>query len=392
MLLNLKFVVGLLATAAISAASNNTGFSVDLVRRSDSIRYSQFDAQRTHKHLMGITWKYIQALENFLQNTGKEFPLKFKSHEKRSSATIDLVDVQNGVEWAGELRFGTPEQSIYFDFDTGSADTLCNPNAYNPKKSSTSSNTHTSFSTAYGDGTQAHGNIYTDVFHAGGIHAKHVAIGHSTSTFISSSERPNQGIAGLANPSIQAFDSKFKPFFTDIRDQKVVNQGVFQFTIKAGSCSTLQLGRIDKSKFKGDLTWVNYNPALGFYVVPAKVNGKSILTIIDSGTTLIIGPTSQIRSLMQKLPNVTMFISNGALHGRFPCNKPPKVTFNFGGKDFSLGKDQISYGKSGNECVLSIVGQDGMPLNAWIVGDSFFQTVSVVFDQDNNRVGFAPQA
>lgn len=392
MLLNLKFVTGLLATAALASASENDGISVDLFRRSDSPRYAQLDVERVHKHLVGINLKYFKAFENFFKNTGKVHPLKLKSHNKRWSATIDLVDIKSELEWGGELRFGTPEQGVYFDFDTGSADTIANTDAYVPAKSSTSNDTHSTFLTGYGDGTKAHGDVYTDVLHVGSIHAKHVAIGHSKSTFIPDSERPNQGLVGLANPSIQAFDSKFKPLFTELRDQKAVHQGVFQFTLKAGDGSTLQLGRVDKSKFTGDLTWLNYNPALGFYLVTGKVNGKLILTIIDSGTTLIIGPTFQVRSLLQKLPNVSMFTNRGALYGRFPCDQPPKVTFNFGGKDFTLGKDQVSYGKSGNDCVLSIMGQDNLPLHAWIVGDSFFQTASVVFDQDNHRIGFAHQA
>ncbi|WFD20569.1 cathepsin D [Malassezia caprae] len=392
MLLNLKFVVGLVATAALASASEDAGISVELFRRSDSPRYSQLDVERTYKHLEGINLKYLKAFANFLKNTGKEHPLKLKSHNKRWTASIDLVDIKSELEWGGELRFGTPEQSVYFDFDTGSADTIANPDAYVPSKSNTAEDTHSKFSAGYGDGTNAHGHVYTDVFRAGSIHAKKVAIGHSKSTFIPNSEHPNQGIAGLSHPSIQAFDSKYKPFFTELRDQKAVHQGVFQFTLKAGNGSTLELGRIDESKFNGKLTWVNYNPALGFYLMTAKVNGNKILAIIDSGTTLIIGPTGQVRSLLQKLPNVSMFTKDNTLYGRFPCNQPPKVTFNFGGKDFTLGKDQVSYGKSGNDCVLSVVGQDNLPLHAWVVGDSFFQMASIVFDQDNNRVGFAPQA
>lgn len=392
MQLNLKFVVGLIAAATFASASENAGTLVELSRRSDSIRHSELDVQRTHKHIKGLHVKYLKAFENFLKNTGKEHPLKLSSHNKRWAANINLVDIDSEVEWGGQLSFGTPEQSIYFDFDTGSSDTLVNPDAYSPKTSSTSNRTSSTFSAAYGDGTSAKGNIYTDAFRAGSIHAKNVAIGHSKTTFIHSSESPNQGIAGLANPSIQAFDSQFKPFFTDLRDQKAVRQGAFQFTIKPGDGSTLQLGTIDHSKFTGNLTWLDYNPLLGFYVVGAKVNNQKILTVLDSGTTLIIGPTDQVRSLMQKLPNVSMYTDQGSLYGRFPCDQTPKITFTFGGQDFTLGKDQVRYGKSNNECVLSVVGQDGLPLNAWVIGDSFFQMASVVFDQDNNRVGLAPQA
>ncbi|WFD27783.1 cathepsin D [Malassezia nana] len=392
MQLSLKFVIGLVASAAFASASQQEGIVVDLTRRSDSPQYSEFNVQRTQNHLMGINAKYYKALENYHKNTGKEHPLKKSSLDKRWTATIDLVDINSEVEWAGQLRYGTPLQSFYVDFDTGSSDTLVNPSAYDPKKSSTSNNTHTTFSAAYGDGTKAEGPVYTDVFQVGSIKAKNVAIGRSKKTFIESSESPNQGIAGLALPSIQTFDSKYKPFFTELVSQKAIPRGVFQFTLKPGQGSTLQLGFIDKSKFTGDLSWVDYNPVLGFYLTTATLNNRKILAIIDSGTTLIIGPAGQVRSVLQKLPNVTMFTHKGSLYGRYPCNKPPKVTINVAGKDFTLGKEQTSYGKSQNECVLSVVGQEGLPLNAWIVGDVFFQMASIVFDQDKNRMGFATQA
>lgn len=392
MLLSLKFVIGLIASAAFVSASQQEGIVVDLIRRSDSLQYSEFNVQRTQKHLVGVNSKYQKALENYHKNTGKEHPLKKTSHEKRWTATIDLVDIKSQLEWAGQLHYGTPLQSFYIDFDTGSADTIVNPGAYDPNKSSTSNNTHTTFTAGYGDGTRSNGTVYTDVFHVGDINAKHVAIGRSIKPFLDSYEYPNQGIAGLSHPSIQTFAKEYKPFFTELRAQKAIPRGVFQFTLKPGQGSTLQLGFIDKSKFTGNLSWVDYNPALGFYITPASLNNQKILAIIDSGTTLIIGPASQVRSLLQKLPNVTLFTHDGSLYGRFPCDKPPKVTINVAGKDFTLGKEQVFYGKSQHECVLSVLGQDHLPLNAWIVGDAFFQMASIVFDQDNSRLGFAPQA
>lgn len=65
---------------------------------------------------------------------------------------------------------------------------------------------------------------------------------------------------------------------------------------------------------------------------------------------------------------------------------------NYAGKDFTLGNSQLQFGTSGGKCVLSVSGIDNLPMNAWVVGDVFFQMASVIFDQGNNRFGFATQA
>ena len=68
------------------------------------------------------------------------------------------------------------------------------------------------------------------------------------------------------------------------------------------------------------------------------------------------------------------------------------VDFEINGKKYKLDKQQASYGTSFGRCVLSIMGQRGLPMHAWVLGDAFMQGVSVVFDMGRNRMGFAPSA
>lgn len=390
----LKTVLGLTVVAAGLVSAEPADQVVSLERRAKFLLADGvLDVLGLTKHLEGINKKYAQSMKNYHANTGEDHPLlrfiKDLLDKRAGSGEISLVDVESDQLWAGQVSFGG--QKMYVDFDTGSGDLLVNPNAYSPSKSKTSKNTHQPFRTAYGDGTTAQGTIFTDNFSIGSLSANNVAIGRSTQTFITG-EAPNQGIAGMSFPSIQAFPKQYPPFFVSLKNQKKVSQGVFQFTIKSGSGSTLRLGSIDSSKFQGSLVYSGVDPSQGFWATKAKVNGVSINAILDTGSTVISGPTHEVRQVFGKMHGLMTFTQQGQLFASFDCANPPTITFNFNGHDFKLGRHETSYGTVNGRCVLSIVGQDNLPMNAWIVGDSFFQATSVVFDMDNNRMGFAKQA
>lgn len=394
MQLSLKFVAGLvLASSAAFAAEDNV--EINLQRRNSFFSTgNQLNVNAFTTHQSQVNNKYKDALENFKRNMGRDHPLlRLLLGDKRNnggSGTVKLTDVQQEQLWAGDVSFGG--QTFGIDFDTGSSDTLVNPKAYDPKKSKNSKNTHDYFRAAYGDGTTAKGFIYTDDFEIAGLKAKNVAIGHSVSEFIQDQE-PSQGIAGLVFPSIQSFPKKYTPFFEALKKQKAVNSGVFQFTLKPGKGSTLVLGKVDSSKYKGKVTYVDVDPSQGFWLTDAKINGQKIKAIIDSGSTIITGPTDQVRSMVKGLKGMTPFSSGGTLMYTYDCKNTPNVSINIGGTDFKLSKSQLFFGHANNgQCVFPVAGQDGLPMEAWIVGDTFFQAVSIIFDTDKNRMGFATQA
>ena len=290
------------------------------------------------------------------------------------------------------MTFG--RQSFSIEFDTGSADTLANPGAYDPKKSQDSKKTGKSFSAAYGDGTAAQGTIYTDSFEIAGLQARDVAIGCSSSEFIKD-EDESQGISGMSFPSIQTFPKSYPPFFVSLMKQKAVSQGVFQFTLKHGSNSDsiLHLGSVDHSKAKGPLKYVDVDPSLGFWVVDASINGKSIKAIVDSGSTINSGPQAQVEEVIRTIPGMEAVQETDSVMYVFSCEQTPNVTISIAGLDVKLGHDQTRYGKTDDgRCVFPIAALPEMPLNAWILGDTFFQMTTIVFDMAQHRMGFALQA
>ncbi|PKI86040.1 cathepsin D [Malassezia vespertilionis] len=392
MQLSLKFIAGLAATASFALASEGT--VVELQRRDsfvssdDVLNIKSFSA-----HLNFVNSKYKTALKNFKKNTGKDHPLLrliLDALKRDGTGSVDLEDVNSEQLWAGKMSYGG--QSFNIDFDTGSSDTLVNPEAYHPSKSPTSRDTHKTFNVAYGDGTTARGDIYTDNLQIAGLRAKNVAIGRSVTQFITGSEaQRSKGIAGLAFRSIATFQNEL-PFFDALKQQKAVASGVFQFTLKRGSGSQLNLGGVNAKQFKGNLSFVDVDPSQGFWAADAKVNNRKITAIVDTGSTIISGPMDQVRAVVQGIPGLTPFRNGGGTMYAYNCNKTPKIVISIAGRNFQLGANEAHYGKLSNgQCVLSIQGQENMPLQAWILGDSFLQVASVVFDTDKNRMGFAPQ-
>merc|ERR1711988_404692 len=168
------------------------------------------------------------------------------------------------------------------------------------------------------------------------------------------------------------------------------------------------IGGVDKRLYQGKFTFhpvmrrVMGNWALKLKhlrVGDSKVNHcgeKGCLAIIDTGTSLMVGPDQVVKGLMKQM-NVQPDCSN--------IETAPDVHFGFGdepdmtltAKDLTLqvkSYSQISckpaIGSTGSRIPSTFPHHDGMPV--LIMGDSFLRHWYAVFDNDdqaNPRVGFA---
>ncbi|AMD20285.1 HDL459Cp [Eremothecium sinecaudum] len=111
--------------------------------------------------------------------------------------------------------------------------------------------------------------------------------------------------------------------------------------------------------------------------------------IIDTGTTLMILPTSDAILLHSYFPNSMSDGKNFAIY----CNCTSDLVVNLNNKNWTipstsyLGKEYPKDSGFEGYCVSNIQGSDIM--SSWILGDIFLENVYVVFDLDNQQLSFA---
>jgi len=348
-----------------------------------------------HAYVSRVRVKYHSRFDYFKANTGKVHKFDARTVETTEAVAAatgsgqqPLTDQQNELLWTGEVGVGTPPQTVILDFDTGSTDAWSNPKVYNPSASSTAKKTGKTFRVAYGDGSQATGDIYQESVTVGGLTALNQAYGNATKSTLQDSG--NQGIAGLAFENIAQFKSP--PFFDTLVAQGTVPQNVFAFGLWPEG-ARLDLGHIVAEAYQGEIAYSPVDPSDGFWTTSFEVSGAegTQTGMIDTGTTLILGPPDVVTAIYKSL-GVQTQTQNGEVYGVYPTNSPPTITFTFNGKPFTISPDALSFQAHGDKTVAGLIGADVGVGPAWIVGDTFLQDVYAIFDKGNLQVGFAVKA
>ena len=124
--------------------------------------------------------------------------------------------------------------------------------------------------------------------------------------------------------------------------------GTFGFKL-ASSGSELYLGGLDSSKYSGSIEYHAVSTSSGFWqasgakaIAGTKTAVSGFQTIIDSGTTIMYGPPSAVKTFYAAIPGSKVYDSSEGYYS-YPCNSLPTVGFSWGGKTWEVSSDKYVF-------------------------------------------------
>eukprot|EP00621_Florenciella_sp_RCC1693_P006698 CAMPEP_0182527384 /NCGR_PEP_ID=MMETSP1323-20130603/3807_1 /TAXON_ID=236787 /ORGANISM="Florenciella parvula, Strain RCC1693" /LENGTH=375 /DNA_ID=CAMNT_0024736355 /DNA_START=38 /DNA_END=1165 /DNA_ORIENTATION=+ len=320
------------------------------------------------------------------------------------TGTVDITNYMNS-QFYGVISVGTPAQEFQVIYDTGSSN-LWVPSKdlsgnrgkakYDHDASSTYSADGGVFDIEYGSGPVS-GYYSVDTVSMAGLPVtdfKFAEVNDVSGLGAAFSAGHFDGIQGLAFDTISV--DGVPTLFGSLCENGEIDACMFSFSLNTDEDGELLIGGVDETKFTGDIAWVPLKQESYWEIElgDVQVEGVSMTNcstaIVDSGTSLLTGPTADIAALAEAL-GARSFIAGEYL---INCNADaPDMDFVINGETYTLSlADYII--PDGALCLFAAEGLD-IPSPAgplWILGDVFMRKYYSVFDRENSRVGFATKA
>jgi len=353
-----------------------------------------------------------------------------KGKRAGNSAAVSITNQNADSSYFGSVSIGTPPQPFDVILDTGSSDlwvasTKCTACAagtpeYDSSKSSTfkASTSSQPVTIRYGSGA-VQGDLTAETVSMSGFTVANQAFLAVTQTSDSLLDGSVAGIMGLAFETIAS--TQATPFWQTLVESnqwtspemsfwltRYIDDNAAQETEPGG---VLTFGGTNTSLYTGDIEFLDIpssvTPSFWLLEISAvTVQGKSVqiasgqdaLAAIDTGTTLIGGPTADVKAIWAAVPGSTPLTGNMEGFYGFPCGTQIQMTMSFGGKSWPISTADMNLGSSGvsGQCVGGVFdlnlgssagGGGGNP--SWVVGDTFLKNVYSVFRATPPSIGFA---
>jgi hypothetical protein len=318
---------------------------------------------------------------------------------------IVIKDYQN-AQYYGPISVGTSGETLQVVYDTGSSNLwvpnkdccgmLSRHNFYHHDKSSTYTANGTTFNIEYGSGPVS-GFYSRDAVTLGGVkvddylfaevnNVKGLGAAYSLGKF--------DGICGMAWDRISV-DGVQTPVQALVASGELP-EPVFAFFLGDNKDGELTIGGVDKSHYTGDFTYVPlssedyWSVKLDGITLDGDAIGSTKKAIVDSGTSLLAGPTEEVEAIAKAL-------DLGSILGKeytVDCDKKYKLSYTVGGEEWMLDQDDMILANSGGKCIFGMLALD-VPAPAgplWILGDVFMRKYYVKFDVGQKRIGIATSA
>ncbi|KAG1899473.1 aspartic peptidase domain-containing protein [Suillus fuscotomentosus] len=362
----------------------------------------------------------VAEWETWAKNEREVLTAKYGGNmEKRSTGTNLLTNQNADSSYFGTVAIGTPPVSFNVILDTGSsdlwvADQACTTGCskiqlYDDLSSSTFHNLSEPFNIQYGSGA-AEGTLGQDVVQMAGFSVPNQVFAAVTQVTSGLLGPPVSGLLGLGWQSIAS--SKATPFWQTLASSGAWSNPVmaFQLTrfINGSNVNTEEpggsftMGFVNSSLYTGSIDYQAIPTTPSYWILPMTsltVQGSSIsipsgsssYSAIDTGTTLVGGPSSVIQSIFAQIPGSQPGTGNWQGYYTYPCTTAVNVAISFGGPSWPISPADFQLTKiSSSQCVGAFfeLNTGGTAPN-WIVGDTFLKNVYSVFRYNPAAVGFA---
>ena len=335
-----------------------------------------------------------------------------------SISSKNIKKIGKKAQYFGPISIGTPAQTFTVIFDTGSSnlwvpsihcgilDLACRyHNKYDSSTSSTYVANGQAFSIQYGSGA-LRGYLSEDTVRVGTATITH-------QTFAEATNEPGlsfiygefDGILGLGFPELS--EDGVVPVFNNMWSQHLISQNLFSFWLSktpGDSGGEITFGGINSHRYSGPIVYtpITRNAYWEFKVEDFKLDGVTLSfcfgeqrcsAIADTGTSLIVGPTSEISILNNRIGATASIGGQAAFPNCNILNTGPEFEVEIAGHSFNLSPYDYVWQVANNDgtitCLSGFSGMDipGYPL--YILGDIFLSSYFTIFDYAGNRVGFA---
>lgn len=173
---------------------------------------------------------------------------------------------------------------------------------------------------------------------------------------------------------------------------------VFTADLNPDGSGVYEFGKIDATKFEGEMAWIPVKADTGFWQFPSTKfmvdgqvidNPKGSDAIADTGTSLLLVDQQVADAYYQKVPGAQLNAQVGGYI--YPCGtKLPEMAVAIG--DSYMAKipgNQITFAavdKANTTCFGGVQGNQGAGLQ--IYGDTMFKAQLVAFNGGNQSLGF----
>ena len=274
---------------------------------------------------------------------------------------------------------------------------------YDPAQSTTFKNmTGAQWQISYGDGSGAAGTVGTDAVTIGGVTVQNQAVELASAVSRSFVQDTNtDGLVGLAFSTLNTVNdgtkkTPQKTFFDNVMGD--LDLPVFTADLDPDGTGVYEFGKIDATKFQGEMAWIPVNASSGFWQFPSAKfavgdqvfeNPSASQAIADTGTSLLLVDQPVADAYYSQVKGAQLNAQVGGFI--YPCDATlPDMSVAIG--DTYMAKIpgiQITFAavdQANTTCFGGVQGNQGAGLQ--IYGDTMFKAQFVAFNGGNSSLGF----